>query len=159
MVIFFDEDASATIQDAVESLTANFAGLEIKKSIAEFMSEEWNLSIKVVSRHPLGRNKEGTLQARAYWVDRWVNNDNMNYLKNCIFVDESGFDINMRRSRGWSKRGTQAVVTTPSARGVSHTVIGAISAIGVVNLSMRESGNAKRKKVVSRSYEEKGASG
>lgn len=54
----------------------------------------------------------------------------------------------MRRSRGWSKRGTQAVVKTPSARGVTHAVIGAISAIGVVNLSMRESRNVKRKKVV-----------
>ncbi|CAO3665567.1 unnamed protein product [Rhizopus stolonifer] len=40
------------------------------------------------------------------------------------------------------------IFTTPSARGVSHTVIGAISAIGVVNLSMKESGNVKRKKVV-----------
>ncbi|KAG1471987.1 hypothetical protein G6F56_001802 [Rhizopus delemar] len=38
--------------------------------------------------------------------------------------------------------------TTRSARRVSHTVMGAISAIGVVNLSMSESGNVKRKKVV-----------
>lgn len=149
LVNFFDEDASATIQDAVENLTANFAGLDIKKSrVSEFMKEECNLSIKVVSRHPLGRNKEATLQARAVWVDRWVRNNNMDYLNNCIFVDESGFDINMRRSRGWSKRGTQAIITTPSARGVSHTVIGAISAIGVVNLSMREAGNVKKRKVV-----------
>ena len=97
------------------------------------MSEECNLSIKVVSRHPLGRNKEGTLQARAYWVDRWVNNDNMNYLKNCIFVDESGFDINMRRSRGWSKRGTQAVVTTPSAKEESLTLLLVLSRLLVLS--------------------------
>ncbi|KAI8884478.1 hypothetical protein K501DRAFT_161332, partial [Backusella circina FSU 941] len=68
-------------------------------------------------------------------------------LANCVFVYESGFNINMS-SRGWSKRGTEAIITTSSARGVSHTVIGAISAIGVVNLSMRESGNVKRRKVV-----------
>ncbi|KAI8877786.1 hypothetical protein K501DRAFT_39160 [Backusella circina FSU 941] len=65
----------------------------------------------------------------------------MDDLKNCVFVHESGFDINIRCSRGWSKKGTQAIVTTPSAKGVSHTVIGAISAIRVVNLSMREAGN------------------
>ncbi|KAI9362755.1 hypothetical protein BD770DRAFT_440702 [Pilaira anomala] len=105
LVRFFDEDASATVQNAVESfLTASFTGLQIKKSkVAEVMSEECNLSIKVVSRHPLG------------------------------------FNINMRRSRGWFKRGTEAVITTPSARGVSHTAIGANSAIGVVILSMRGS--------------------
>ncbi|KAG2192802.1 hypothetical protein INT47_005349 [Mucor saturninus] len=135
LVQFSDEDASATIQDAVENLTATFEGLQIKKTrVAEFMREECNLSIKVVSRHPVGRNKEATLQARANWVDHWIGNG-MDYLNNCIFVDESGFDINMRRSRGWSQRGTEAIITAPSARGVSHTVIGAISAIGVVNLS------------------------
>ncbi|KAI9265511.1 hypothetical protein EDC94DRAFT_58947 [Helicostylum pulchrum] len=113
LVNFFDGDVSATIQDAVEGLAANFTGLQIKKSrVAEFMSEECNLSIKVVSRHPLGRYKEVTL----IWVDLWAKNG-MDNLNNYIFIDESGFDINMRRSRGWSKRGTEAVITTPSARG------------------------------------------
>ncbi|KAG2209691.1 hypothetical protein INT47_001837 [Mucor saturninus] len=130
LVQFFDEDASATIQDASSRV----------------YKRKCNLSIKVVCRHPVGRNKEAALQARANWVDHWIG-DGMDYLNNCIFVDESGFDINMRRSRGWSQRGTEAIITTPSVRGVSHTVIGAISAIGVVNLSMRESGNVKRRKV------------
>ncbi|KAI9364210.1 hypothetical protein BD770DRAFT_314325, partial [Pilaira anomala] len=71
-------------------------------------------------------------------VDYWVKNG-MDYLNNCIFVDELESDINMRRSRGWSKRGTETVITTPSARGVSHTVIGDISARGVVKLSIRKS--------------------
>lgn len=103
LVSFFDEDASTTIQDAVENLTAAFTGLQIKKTrVTEFMSEECNLSVKAVSCHPVGRNK-GTLQARANWADHWIGNG-MDYLKNCIFVDESGFDINMRRSRGWSQR-------------------------------------------------------
>ncbi|GAA5813077.1 hypothetical protein MFLAVUS_006544 [Mucor flavus] len=140
--------ADVNYDTALESLTANFTGLQIKKSIkAEFMREERNLSIKVVSSHLLGRNKEVTLEARVIRVDHWVKNG-MDYLNNCIFVDESGFDINMRRSRRWYKRGTEAVITTLSSRGVSHTVIGAILAIGVVNLSMRESGNIKRRKFV-----------
>ena len=69
-------------------------------------------------------------------------------MENCVFLDETGFDINMRRTRAWSKRGTEATIETPSARGVSHTVIGAVSAFGVVNLSLREPGNVKRRKVV-----------
>ncbi|KAG1138408.1 hypothetical protein G6F37_010537 [Rhizopus arrhizus] len=120
---------------AVESLTASFANLQIKKSrVAEFMKEECNLSIKVVSRHPLGRNKEENLQVRADWVDKWVKNG-IDYLGNCIFVDGSGFDINMRRSRGWSPRGEDAVVTTPPIKATSHSVLGAISAVGVVNIT------------------------
>lgn len=41
-----------------------------------------------------------------------------------------------------------AVITTPLARAVSHTIIGAISAFGVLNISLREPGNVKRRKVV-----------
>ncbi|KAG1449432.1 hypothetical protein G6F56_008644 [Rhizopus delemar] len=128
LINFFDEDSSATIQDAVDNLTTSFAGLQIKNSRgAEFMKEECSLNIKVITRHPLTRNKQETLKACADW---------------------SGFDINMRRSRGRSKRRTQAIVTVPSAKGVSPTIIGAISALGVANLSMRESGNTKKRKVV-----------
>ena len=148
LINFFDEDASATIQDAVDDLTSSFAGLEIKKSrVAEFMKEECNPSIKVVTRHPAARNREENLQARADWVNQWTQNG-MDYLKNCIFIDESGFDVNMRRSRGWSAQGTRAIVVTPSTKGTSHTVIGAISAIGVVNLSLRKAGNTKKRRVV-----------
>ncbi|KAG2203446.1 hypothetical protein INT47_008173 [Mucor saturninus] len=41
LINFFDEDSSATIQDAVDNLTISFAGLQIKKSrVAEFMKEQ-----------------------------------------------------------------------------------------------------------------------
>lgn len=69
-------------------------------------------------------------------------------MKNCVFLDKVGFDINMRRSRGWSRRGAQAIIKSPSARGVSRTVTGDISALGVANVSMRESGNIKKRIVV-----------
>ncbi|KAI8636537.1 hypothetical protein BD408DRAFT_376719, partial [Parasitella parasitica] len=141
---FFDENPSAVIQDAVEDLTRSFEGLEIKKSrVAEFMKEECNLSIKVVTRHPQARNSKTTLEARAKWVQK-----GMLFMQNYVFLDEAGFDINMRRSRAWSEGGTEAVIESPSARGVSHTIIGAISAFGVVNVSMREPGNVKKRKVV-----------
>ncbi|KAI8080684.1 uncharacterized protein B0P05DRAFT_636906, partial [Gilbertella persicaria] len=46
--------------------------------------------------------------------------------KNCVFVDESAFDINMRPPSGWSVKGTPAITTTPTTRAVSHTVLGAL---------------------------------
>ena len=51
----------------------------------------------------------------------------------------------MRRSRAWSQRGTQAIIESPSARAVSHTIIDAISAFGAVNVSIRNPGNVKKK--------------
>ncbi|KAL0074858.1 hypothetical protein F4703DRAFT_1723095, partial [Phycomyces blakesleeanus] len=116
LINFFDEDSTATIQDTVEDLTAKFADLDIKKSrVAEFMKEECNLSIKVLSQHPVARNKEETLEKRANWF---------------------GFDINMRRSRGWSPHGSKSMTETSSTKATSHSVLGAISAIGVMNMKL-----------------------
>ncbi|KAG1626021.1 hypothetical protein G6F44_012543 [Rhizopus delemar] len=133
LINFFNENPSAVIQDAVENLTKSFEGLEIKKSrVAEFMKEECNLSLKVVTRRPKARNNQKNLEARANWVKEWQQKG-LHFMNNCVFLDEAGFDVNMRRSRGWAQRGKPAIEETTSARGVSHTVIGAISAYGVVN--------------------------
>ncbi|KAG0732807.1 hypothetical protein G6F60_013832 [Rhizopus arrhizus] len=92
LINFFDENPSAVIQDAVENLTKSFEGLEIKKSrVAEFMKEDCNLSIKVVTRHPKDRNS---------------------------VVQEVGYSV----------------------------LLGAVSTFGVVNVSMRELGNVKKKR-------------
>jgi hypothetical protein len=69
-------------------------------------------------------------------------------MQNCAFLDESSFDINMRRLRAWLQRGIQATIESPSARAVSHTIINAISAFGVVDVSIRDPGNVKKRKIV-----------
>ncbi|EIE86270.1 hypothetical protein G6F46_010050 [Rhizopus delemar] len=144
LINFFDENPSVVIQDAVENLTKSFEGLEIKKSrVAEFRKEDCNLSIKVVTRHPKERNSQKALEARANWIEEWQNKG-LHFMKNCVFLDEAGFDVNMRRSSGWAQRGKPAT----SVRGISHTVIGAVSAFGVVNVSMREPGSVKKRRVV-----------
>ena len=61
----------------------------------------------------------------------------MNYLENCVFVDESAFNINMRPPGGWSLKGTHAITTTLTTRVVSHTVLGAISTKFVVSMEFR----------------------
>lgn len=110
--------------------------------MSEFIKDECNLSIKVISKHPTARNSPAVIEKRAVWVKEWLEK-RMIYLQNCVFLDESGFDINMTRERAWSTREEPAVVETPSGRATSHTVLGAISSVGVVNVSMRESGNVK----------------
>jgi Tat protein secretion system quality control protein TatD with DNase activity len=99
LVDFFDENPSAVIQDGVENLTKSFEGLDIKKSkVAEFMKEECNLSIKVVTCHPVARNSDATLEKRAILLKEWLDKCILSK-ENCVFIDEAGFDINMRSSR------------------------------------------------------------
>lgn len=92
--------------------------------------------IQKITRHPAPRNDPTKIANRIAWVEKWSKTD-MDYLENCVFVDESAFDINMRPPGGWSIKGTPAIVITPTTRAVSHTVLGAISAKYVVSMELR----------------------
>jgi hypothetical protein len=137
LINFYDDNPQARLIDAVDSLTHSFADLSIKKStVHNFLKSECNLSFKRVTLRPVARNDTTKIAARLAWVKHWAMTD-MNYLGNCVFVDESAFNINMRPSGGWSEKGTPVIVTTPSTRVISHTVLGAISARFVVSMELR----------------------
>ncbi|KAL9536563.1 hypothetical protein MBANPS3_012559 [Mucor bainieri] len=136
LIQFFDEQPQATRQDAVDALTADFEGFSLKESqVGTFIKNECNLTVKRITRHPKARNCPETLLKRKVWVEKWSKTD-MNYLNNCVFVYESAFDINMRPATARSASGTPVIVTTPSTRAVSHTILGTISAMGVVNIEI-----------------------
>ena len=51
----------------------------------------------------------------------------MDFMSNCVFIDEAAFLINMKRSMAWSKKGERAVVVVPKARAKTITILGAIN--------------------------------
>ncbi|KAG1056191.1 hypothetical protein G6F43_001897 [Rhizopus delemar] len=130
---FYDDCPQVRIVDAIDFLTQKFSDLSVKKSIVHnFLKAECNLSFKKLTTQPAARNNPVKIQDRMDWVLKWSATD-MNYLENCVFVDESGFNINMRPPSGWSLKGKSAVTAAPTGRVVSHTVLGAITAKFVVS--------------------------
>lgn len=115
--------------------------------IGKFISTEYNLSTKAITRHPVARNQSAKIKQRREWVETW-SKTNMDYTKSCIFIDESSFDINMKPPTARPARGTPAIVTSPSARAISHTILGTISVCGVVNMEIRIPLTPKTIKVV-----------
>jgi hypothetical protein len=81
----------------------------------------------------------------------WEDSD-LNFTRNCIFVDEAGFHINMRNNWARSKKGSTAVVKQPKTRVTSHTIIGAIHSSIIIHVAVRkppprkETQAAKKKK-------------
>ncbi|KAI8641033.1 hypothetical protein BD408DRAFT_368861, partial [Parasitella parasitica] len=130
IINLYDQSPQARVVDIVESLTKSFENFSLKEtSVRNFMKTECNLSFKRATLHSSERNFEDKLRQRLEWVERWTSTD-MDYLSNCVFVDESGFDINMRPPSAWSTVGTPAIVETKSTKATSHTILGAISAMG-----------------------------
>jgi hypothetical protein len=59
--------------------------------------------------------------------------------KNCVFIDEAGFNINMRSNWARSTIGTPAFVELDKARAPpSHTIIGAIHSSSVIYVAMKK---------------------
>ncbi|EIE77128.1 hypothetical protein RO3G_01832 [Rhizopus delemar RA 99-880] len=51
-----------------------------------------------------------------------------------VFTDETGFHTNMKASRAWDSRGRMAVVTTPTTKAFTHTIIDAIPLLVLYHL-------------------------
>ncbi|CAO3664956.1 unnamed protein product [Rhizopus stolonifer] len=155
---FFDNYPQATKHDAAESLTEAFEGFSLKETaVGNFVLHECNLTMKRVTLQPLSRNSPENLEARYKWTNEWAINSDMKYLENCVFMDEAGFNINMRSPFARSMKGTPAIAETSTTRTITHTVLGAITAKNIIALEIREplkpkkiriAGGRKRKSLV-----------
>ncbi|KAL1931091.1 hypothetical protein VTP01DRAFT_10228 [Rhizomucor pusillus] len=122
------ENPSAILEQLMERLLQRFEGLKVSKStVYDFVRTQCNLSRKKARFQPVDRNSEDEIQERLDWVRKWEGTD-MDFRTNCVFLDESAFHVNMKRSMAWSKKGSPAVVTVPKTRAQTTTILGAISA-------------------------------
>ena len=148
VIKYVDSNPSAAIADITEHLMYEFRLNDLKVScstVHTFMRAECNLSLKKAEFHSVERNSPDKINDRHDRVREWDETD-MNFLTNCVFLDESPFHINMKRTRAWSTVGTPAIVTVPTTRAKTTTVLGAISASGLIKVSVRIPSPSKKRK-------------
>lgn len=142
-----DVHSTANLMQIKDLLCEEFPGLEISKSaLHRFMKNVCTLSMKRLEKIPAKRNDPDTIENRKTTVEFRIANTDMDFEKNCVFLDEAGCNLNITRNRGWSKKGKPAKTIVPSARGISITILGAISADGVIDISLRKPTSAVSKK-------------
>ncbi|PHZ07864.1 uncharacterized protein RHIMIDRAFT_242215 [Rhizopus microsporus ATCC 52813] len=113
IIKLYDEKSYVTTDEAVESLTKALESFSLKRStVNNSILYECNLSMKKLSRQLVARNDAAQIDIRYEWVLKWTTTD-IDYMRNCIFTDESAFDINMRPTYDRSIRNTPAVTKTP----------------------------------------------
>ncbi|KAG1164952.1 hypothetical protein G6F36_013604 [Rhizopus arrhizus] len=110
------------------------------------MTTECNLSIKQAQFQPVERNSEEKIQQRYDWVQKWQQTD-LDFTTNCVSLDEAAFHINLKRGMAWSKKGTSAIVTVPTTKANATSILGAISATGIINVSLRVPKCIKKRKL------------
>jgi arginine repressor len=141
IIKYIDELPTALLAQIMKDLCEHFKDekLEVSKStLHRFMREVCALSMKRLEKIPARRNHIDVITQRKESVKEWIADENMDFEKNCVFIDEAGFNINITRNRGWSKKGKPAKTIVPSARSTSLTILGAISVDGVIDISLRK---------------------
>ncbi|ORE12136.1 hypothetical protein BCV72DRAFT_311072 [Rhizopus microsporus var. microsporus] len=93
-----DNDSLLYSDDIIISLTERFEGFTISKSqLNNHLRNTMLITMKKPMFEPEVRNSVGNLQTRFEWfMER--KDSNLDFTKNCIFIDEAGFHINMRNN-------------------------------------------------------------
>lgn len=126
-----------SLDQMMDSLIKQFDGLEIKKSAFQtFVEEKCRISCKKSYYYPDNRNCPDKIEERWNWVKDLLDNTEINYQSNCVFIDEAAFHISLKRCFSWSKVGTRAIVKTPRTKPKMTTMLGAISPYRVVNVKV-----------------------
>lgn len=138
LINFIDANLSASVVEVAEHLLKRFKDLKISRStVYNFMRSECNFSLKKADFYSIERNSPGKIEERYNWICQWESID-MNFLTNCVFLDECAFDINMKRSRAWYKKGTRLIITRPITRENTTSILGAISAAGLIIVGVKK---------------------
>jgi hypothetical protein len=89
-------------------------------------------------------------------VEEWNATPGLHFCKNCVFIDEAEFNLHTQKNHGRSQKGTPAKVTILTAKGVKVTILGAISAVRIIDISLRKPkavSTLKKRKVNGRAAE------
>lgn len=135
---FYYKQPTATADQLLERLTSTFEGLSLSKpTLYRYLNELWFLTLKKVQLEPLERNTPEKIQARKKWVEE-IKSMGVDYMNNCVFIDEAGFNANLRRTQGWAPKGEPAIVKVLTARANSISILGAISSKGLIKVCLRK---------------------
>ncbi|KAI7902936.1 uncharacterized protein BX663DRAFT_561018, partial [Cokeromyces recurvatus] len=136
---FYEKHADATLNEARKAVMDAFPGLEITVStISKHLTKRCGLTMKKLEKLPAARNELSTLEKRKEKILEWMGMSDFDYLRSCVFIDEAGFNLHIKRTFGRSLRGTPAKTIVSAQRGVSISIIGAMCELGIVNLMVRK---------------------
>lgn len=129
-----ENDTGLPLDQMMENLAAEFMGLQIFKSaFHEFVRTKCRISCKRAHFQPEKRNSPQKFQERCVWVN-YQESTYLDFESNCVFIDEAGFHIIMKRSFAQSKVGARAIVKIPKTKSKMTTILGAVSSYDVVNM-------------------------
>ncbi|KAG2216845.1 hypothetical protein INT45_013989 [Circinella minor] len=130
----YDKNPSATLKQAQDQLWERFTVAITQSGLQKHLVKCCGLTMKKLKKVTAYRNLLETIKKKMNWVFN-MDKENINY-DEYNFIDEAGFNLHLRRTFGRSKKGQPAKEGVSNNRGVNVSILGAIAAEGIVNLSL-----------------------
>ena len=139
LIGYVDEHPAAILSDMRRALCEAFADLSISISaLHRHLVQKCKVTLKKLEKIPAARNSERVLKLRRERIEEWEAIPELAFGKNCVFIDEAGFNLHTQRNYGRSRKGTPANGTVPTAKDITITMFGAISQAGVIDISLKK---------------------
>jgi hypothetical protein len=100
--------------------------------------QKCKVTLKKFERLPAARNSHRVVNLRNAKVEDWEATPDLDFCKNCVFIDEAWFNLHTQRNYGCSRKGTSAKGTVPTAKGITIAILGAISQAALIDISLKE---------------------
>ncbi|KAG1441614.1 hypothetical protein G6F56_011398 [Rhizopus delemar] len=138
LIELIDNDPQIIVSDIIEMLIVEFEGFSISNSqLNHHLKNDLCLTMKKATLEAEARNSPENLQERFDWFMKWKDSD-LDFIRNCVFIDEAGYHVNMRFNYAGSAAGTRARVKTEKTISPSHTIIGVIHSGSVLFVQLRK---------------------
>lgn len=159
---YFEENPAAILSQARTALYDEFVITITLSGLHSHRVKKCCLMLKKLKKIPIKRNCLETLELRCQKIIEWQSLEGFDYISNCVFIDEVGFNMHIKRTLGRSVRGNPEKAAVPTQHGITLTIIGAICEVGVANLVLKKPQavvSKKRKAVDGKSREVNGRIG
>jgi hypothetical protein len=99
---YYDTAAAAVLWEARDALLSAFPDIQsiTLPGLHKHLVQHASLTFKKLDKIVAARNSENTLKQRRERVLEWMGDKEMNWFGNCVFIDEAGFNMHIRRNFG-----------------------------------------------------------
>jgi transposase len=147
LVDYIEKNTTAILDELKLKLCEKFEGLKISISaIHRHLVHKHNITLKKLEKIPAARNSDRVIALRKAIIEQYKSEADMDFSKNCVFIDEAGFNLHTQRNHGRSLKGTPAKSTVLTGKGVTFTILGAISQAGIINIGVKKPESASKKR-------------
>jgi hypothetical protein len=71
-------------------------------------------------------------------IEEWETIPELDYVKNCVSVDKAEFNLQTQRNHDRSRKDTTAKDILLTAKGITITILGAMSQASVIDISLKQ---------------------